>query len=172
MKSKKGAFPLTIMLVVMLAFILLYAWVMLASKYNAFDKKIGEKQYQLINTYQKAEKALFYIDQSAKYAAYQTIYDLGQKGGYERSDCGVYFGYNLWINLDDEKILKECYPKKENLEKKFIEMFNNNLNGYSSTYTDLKISINNYNFSLKNKLDIVGLAISDLVVPIEDTKNR
>ena len=174
MKSKKGALPFAITLVIMMVFVLIYAWLMLASKYDAFDKKIGEKQYDLINTYQSAEKTLFYIDQSSKYSAYQSIYDLGQKGGYENSDCGNYLGYNLWINFDEEENLIECYPKKEAIEENFKSIFNTNLNFYLIKYPDVEIPEDNYDILLKtenNKLEILGKAKEKLFFEIKEEKN-
>jgi hypothetical protein len=58
---------------------------------------IGQFHLNLLKDIKNSEKTLLYIDQSAKYSAYQTIYDLGKRGGYyEASECGEYLGYNLW----------------------------------------------------------------------------
>ncbi|MFW9876293.1 MAG: C40 family peptidase [Candidatus Thorarchaeota archaeon] len=133
---------------------------------------LGEFQFNLIKNFQKAEKALFYIDQSVKYAAYQTIYDLGQKGGYEEPDCGDYYGYAYWINFDEENNIKRCYPEKGDIEKvkeSFKSIFNENFNTYLIKYPDVKIQKNNYDLSLKKediKLEIIGKAITKLVFNI------
>ena len=68
MKSKKrgiGGFNLIVL--IFFTIIMIYAWAQLSVKYAGFDERIGEKQFELIRTYQKAENALFYIDQSTKY---------------------------------------------------------------------------------------------------------
>ncbi|MEK6947424.1 MAG: hypothetical protein AABX32_07500, partial [Nanoarchaeota archaeon] len=97
MKSKKGAFPFNIMVVVALTALLIYAWIQLDSKYNGtFERYLGEKQYDLIKTYQKGEQVLFYIDQSAKYSLEQSVYDLAKSGGIseiEVSDAETFAGH-------------------------------------------------------------------------------
>lgn len=169
MKGKK-AFMFEGVMFFIILILLITAFLTLYKKQNKFPEgyMIGERQFGLIKTYQKAEQALFYIDQSAKYSAYQTIYDLGQKGGYETSDCGDYFGYNLWVSLDDKKNPKECYPEKEYAES-FKSIFSKNLDEYLVRYPDVKIPKDNYDFSLKienNKLEIIGKAIAKLVFNI------
>ena len=62
------------------------------------DKKefpvIGESSLRFMDLPIRAEKALLYIDQSAKYSAYQSIHNNAENGG-----CGSerrYDGYYLW----------------------------------------------------------------------------
>ena len=160
-KSKKAVMFEGVMFFIILI-LLTTAFITLYKKQDKFPEgyRIGERQFGLINTYQEAERALFYIDQSAKYAAYKSIYDLGQKGGYEIPDCGRYPGYNLWVGLDDESGLKECYPE-EGIEKSFNSIFNKNLNTYLIKYPNVKIPRNNYDILLKTgetKLEILGKA--------------
>src|SRR3989338_8865201 len=110
MRNKKAAIPFNTILVVMMAIILIYAWVELDKKYNAFNNIVGEKQYQLISIYNKGESALFYIDQSAKYSLQQSVYDLAKNGGIQEIkdisldepviyECGRYYGSNVWLEL-------------------------------------------------------------------------
>ncbi|MBI4453247.1 hypothetical protein HY636_01245, partial [Candidatus Woesearchaeota archaeon] len=89
------------------------------SKYKVFNKNIGERQFSLIRTYQEAEKALFYIDQSAKYSLQQAVYELGKDGGLSEvpasevlisreevyfpsavRKCSKFYGYSLWREKD------------------------------------------------------------------------
>ncbi|MBL7054763.1 hypothetical protein ISS05_03315 [Candidatus Woesearchaeota archaeon] len=123
--------------------------------------QIGQEALYLIKASNKAEQALFYIDQSAKYSVQQTIYDLAQKGGFESPKCGDYFGYSLW-NTKTKKI-DECSPDyKEN----FKSAFSGNLDEYLPNHPEVYIPLNNYNLQLKNQLEIIGYAISDLEIPI------
>ena len=82
MKSKKSQFFM--ILVVIIAIGVLTAALLIINLQRPYDKTIGWRQAIIVKTYQEGEKALFYTDQSAKYSAYQTIYELGQKGGYEQ----------------------------------------------------------------------------------------
>ena len=127
---------------------------------------IGEFQFNLIKNFQNSEKALFYIDQSAKYASYQAIYELGQKGGYEKSDCDSYLGYNIWIDFDDKENLIECYPKTEGIEDNLKSIFKKNLDGYLVKYPDVLIPQDNYQVSFKGKLNIIGEAIRNIIINI------
>lgn len=164
MKSnKKGSF-FTLIIVVLLVVILTTAFFALRKKQDPSDRFIGERQYGLINTYQEGEKALFYIDQSAKYSAQQAIYELGQRGGHENPNCGNYSGYSLW-NTETKKI-DECFP---NYKENFKSVFNKNLNSYLTKHPDVKIPKNNYNFLLKNEnnnLEIIGKATTKLFLNI------
>jgi len=166
MKNKKGALVLVPFLVFLFVVGLIYAWSTITSSQQSFNEKIGEKQFQLINTYQDGENVLFYIDQSAKYSAYQSIYDLAQNGGYnEEKICGDYLGYSLWMTKD--KTIGECKP---DIKDNFKSSFNENLNQFFENYNKISniiIPKNNYkNLILKEKLNIIGIAESYLVIPI------
>ncbi len=142
---------------------------------NAIAKKdfgeIGDSSLKLIDASKEAEKSLFYLDQSAKYSAYQTAYDLAQKGGFfKESECGDYFGFTLWQTLDENKKLKQCFPAQEEISGNFKSIFNANLNNYVQIFnqnSDAKIPLDNYNqIKLANKLDITGLANENIIIEI------
>ena len=172
MKSKKGAVLFSIILVVFMVVILLYAWGLLASKYKKFDKNIGERQYQLINIYQKGEKALFYIDQSAKYSLQQAVYELGKNGGISEieteeneapfnDECGKFYGYTIWYDVDKNQqgsnVKIDCTDNEETkLGLKHI--FNENLNQYIINYP-YNIPTDNYNYEISGNLEMTGKAI-------------
>ena len=176
MKFGKKAMMFEFVMFFMILILLTTAFITLYKKQNKFPEGywIGERQFNLINTYQKAEKALFYTDQSAKYSAHQTIYDLGQKGGYETSDCSNYLDYTLWNNFDDENNLIECYPKTEEIKESFKPVFKKNLDEYLINYPNTKIPKDNYDVSLKNennKLEILGKAREKLSFDIKEEKS-
>jgi len=126
------------------------------------DEYLGEKSLNIIKAASEAEKALLYIDLSARYAAYKTLDELSSNGGYSTgSGCGTYLGYNLWNN--EEEI---CYPSKEMVEENFKLLFNDNLNGYLQNYPKIHLPVNNYEVQLSDKLKITGLAISSLEIGI------
>lgn len=166
MNNKKGALILVPFMVFLFVVGLVIAWSMITSSQQSFNEKIGERQSKLINTYQQAEKALLYIDQSAKYSAYQSIYDLAQNGGFSKEKkCGDYLNYSFWRT--DSKEIDECTPDfKEN----FKLTFNDNLNQHFEKYnknSNIIIPKDNYNnLVVKGKLTILGIADSDLTLPI------
>ncbi|MCK4521480.1 MAG: hypothetical protein KAU20_02820, partial [Nanoarchaeota archaeon] len=125
---------------------------------------IGESSLDLLKASKKAENALFYIDQSAKFAVGQSINDLAQNGGYyKQSNCGQYIGYYFWQKED-----KECYPAE--LNKNFKLILNENIDKYLEAYPediDLEIPEDNYEFTIyDNKL--IGTAFSNIIVFIRN----
>ncbi len=169
-KSKKGAILFSILLVLFMVAILLYAWGLLAYKYKAFDKNIGERQYELINTYQKAEKALFYIDQSAKYSLQQAAYELAKNGGISEveaevneipdSGCGKFYGYSIWYGVEKNEegndASVDCI-NQDIIKFGLTNLFNRNLNQYSASYPHSIAS--EYNYEISGNLEIAGKAV-------------
>lgn len=162
MKNKKAALAIHWYVLIFFFFIGLgtffYYWA--TTSVRTPTEFIGEFQFKLIKTFQEAEKSLFYIDQSAKYSAYQAVYELGQRGGYGDTNCGDYLGYSLWINFDDEKNLKGCYPEKENIKENFRLHFIDELDGYLYDYPLVYVTADNYDFVLEQneKLTVKGIA--------------
>jgi len=142
-------------LVVIIAVITLTSAFLIINLKRPYDQTIGWRQAMIFKAYQEGEKALFYIDQSAKYSAQQAVYELGQRGGYENPKCDDYLGYSLW-NTETKKI-DECFPNyKENFRLHFIEWLNKYLFGYSTIY----VTADNYDFILEKngKLIVKGIA--------------
>ncbi len=165
----KRAMIFNVALVFLALAVLTTVFIQLSSKQfdkeKGFDKTIGERQAKLFNIYQQAEKALFYIDQSAKLAAWQTVYDLGQRGGFSnQSACGVYYNYMLWNNKTDE-----CYPG--DIEENFIKKFNENLNDYLINYSDISLPTNNYDLELTNNLEIISKAKNPFLIGLSEEKS-
>lgn len=177
MKSKRGAFPFNILVVVALTILLVYAWIQLDNKYNGtFKRHLGEKQYDLIKTYQKGEQVLFYTDQSAQYSLEQSVYDLANSGGITEIDavgsdqapfyheCGKFGGAYVWnvIKKDADSKYSENGCFDESLLNSNMKLkFNNNLNAYLLNYPE-KILTDNYNYELSDNLQITGKALKPL----------
>jgi len=162
-------------LVVIIAVITLTSAFLIINLKRPYDRTIGWRQAAIFKTYQEGEKVLFYIDQSAKYSSYQAIYELGQKGGHENSDCGTYLGYAVWATYDENKDLKECYP--ENVDENFKLNFNQNLNDYLNNYNNVEsnrvvMPSNNYYIDLSGKLNIIGRAKEKLSLDIGGEKKE
>lgn len=156
---------------------------------------IGQYQFEIIKASNKAEKSLFYIDQSAKYSLQQAIYDLAQNGGFSEIDsyeeidtsgitdetteqskkgCGKFSGANVWYEIKKDSTGEytqiPCFDEKfltTNLEYRF----NKNLNKYLSNYPS-NILTDNYNYEIRNSLEILGKAVSPLKFSIikDETK--
>jgi len=167
MFNKKAALLFAPILVVFMVFGLIYAWSAISGKYNAFNRDIGEKQFDLINTYQLGEGALFYIDQSAEYSAYQTIYDLAKAGGCDGES--VYSDYTLWdlTNPDSDK----CNPNEISSKNTFTNNLQNNLNFYLEIYNPIQMILDNYDFIFDNNI-LIGKAKNELEIPILQSKAR
>ena len=130
MKNKRGALLFAPILVVFMVFGLIYAWSEITARQPEFEAKIGERQFGLINTYHLGERYLFYIDQSAKYSAYQGVYDLAKNGGC--SFGKIPQGYRLWWVGSPTPGL--CFPSADDSKNGLLDFFKNYLGDYLSSY--------------------------------------
>ena len=135
---------------------------------------IGQYQFSVLSVANRAEKSLFYIDQSAKYSMQQAVYDLARNGGIseiEVSDTEIFAKYGcerfndafVWYQLKktDSGYSKDyCFDEKT-VNDNLIYSFNKNLNQYFVNYPG-SIPTDNYNYELKNSLEIIGAAIHSL----------
>ncbi len=120
----------------------------------------------ILETYQQAEKALLYIDLSAKYSAYKTIDNLkNKKRSFENLGCKP---------LDESQESQEqedCIPTKKEIYDAFSADFNSYLDDYLKEYkeTELKegeeliIPPDNYNLLFKDKR-LIGIATENLKI--------
>ncbi|MBI2657812.1 D-alanyl-D-alanine carboxypeptidase family protein [Candidatus Woesearchaeota archaeon] len=171
MKNKKASFFFLPLLVILSSLILIYLFIVLLSKTGTFSSSpIGDRQFTLLKVYMKAEGALFYIDQSAKYSLQQAVYDLARDGGLSEvyaseiltprehptlhspiKECGKYYGYFLW---NDKGV--DCFSEnkiKLNLELQFNEKFS----GYIANYPS-EIQLNNYIYDIRGSTEIIGIS--------------
>ncbi|AJF61610.1 TPA: M23 family metallopeptidase [Candidatus Woesearchaeota archaeon] len=122
-----------------------------------FGKSIGESQLILLRTYEKGEKILYYIDQSAVHSLRQSLYNASQ-AGFSSGDCGTYDGHNLW-NSETE----ECYPNlKEAVKESFMSEFKDYLGSYAA-FPDIE-----YEFYFAEGDVIIGKAASELAMDVAD----
>lgn len=147
---------------------------------------IGASSLAILSSSFEAEKALYYIDQSAKYALQQSVYDLAQNGGlpqikvssetdsssfeladfenFQAEDCKKFYGYTLWYEPDDKSsnAIKNDCATNEKIKLGLEYLFNRNLNLYLLNYPEGNILADNYIYEIKDNLDIVGKAIYEL----------
>jgi len=143
--------------------------VVLAYVSSAADKRefpvIGESSLRLIDLSIEAEKALLHIDQSAKYSAYQAIYDNAKQGGCDTSgEIGgnVYSGYSLWNIENQDENPSTCDPSSDILKDNFMKDFKASLSLYLPK-EKIELSPDNYILNIEDN-DLKGDAIRKLVV--------
>jgi len=130
-KEKKGTIIFAPFLVIMAFVLLAYAAVLFQIAKPITEQNIGEISVGLIAKYNDGEKYLLYLDKSSKYAAFDSVYELGMNGGAGENDkCKKVDGYIIWT--------KDCGPNKDNL----MNYFEKNLKKYiNSAY-----SVNELNY--------------------------
>lgn len=130
---------------------------------------IGDFQLNIIKNFKKGERALLYIDQSAKTSLEQSIYDLAKKGGYSKeAECNSYQGINSWVSIERENgiiKIKECYPKDTEIKNSLIEGFDDNFDEYIANYPEIYIPYS-YSYDIQGNLEINGKSSEDLVIYI------
>lgn len=134
---------------------------------NRFTKYIGESQVLLLKTYEKGERALYYIDRAAFLSLSSEAYKQALSGGANGTDCKRNGDYIIWNSKE-----KPCYPEKtaENLIASFEKAFKE----YLSAYPDEPIPELEYEYKLvqkENLLQIVGLSKSTLRIDIGENDN-
>lgn len=163
-KNKKGM-VLVIMLAILTVFVILPSlYIALINLEEQFPDKLGENQIKMLKSYQQGERALFFIDQAAKYTSQQSVQELARDGGLDISRCGQYLGYNLWTSE-----VGDCYPKLSEIKNDLGKTINDNLEIYLLSYS-IPIPLDNYEVSLlrtdEGRVDIIGSAKKNLDVDI------
>jgi murein DD-endopeptidase MepM/ murein hydrolase activator NlpD len=155
--NKRGQVFMMILVVVTLIGLSLIFMAMI-SKFEGFDKAIGERQFEIWNAHAKAQSAQFYIDLSAQLAADQSVKALAARGGLRETACGEYFGYPLWMSKD-----QDCTPTKP--ADAYTQVFDDTLNELLVLYPDIYLPTSNYEYSLTGST-LVAKARSPIVIPI------
>ena len=166
-KGKKGLLLIYGVIIALIAAVV-YSFVDSAVTKGKFPV-IGDSSLSLIYSSLEAEKALFYIDQSAQYSAYQSIYDLAEKGGCYNGE--VYLGYTLWDVDAPNFAASQCYPNAEASKNDFLNIFSDNLNTHLSKYEPAELPLNNYDIDFENN-DLKALAKESLKIPIISIKEE
>ncbi len=174
MNNKKSSLLFLPVLVVVVFIVLINLYIVLTIKNAPLNYPIGQRQFELLGTAIKAEKALFYIDQSAKYSLQQSVYDLAQNGGisdievsdteiFAKYGCERFNGAYVWYQLEktDSGYIKNSCLDDNTVNNNLIYSFNKNLNQYLMNYPG-SIPTGNYNYELKNSLEIIGAATNPL----------
>ena len=168
MKSKK-AFVFTLFVVISTLVILMIGAASLFEKQSKFEGKIGKEDAAIITAYTQTEKALFYLDQAAKIAAYEALEKLASKN----TDCGSYNGIPVWANEN-----KRCYP---NIIEDYKQLFNSLIKekiGHYQTiltpYQKLPLLPDDYELATrttKGKTTLVGTEKSGIILYLDADEN-
>lgn len=164
LRNKKGL-DYAAWLVLVTFITIVYLYIQLASKIEGFDVRIGESQIAVLNAYQDGENALLYVDQAAKYSAYQAASTLAQHGGVLKDACGTLTENDKTIaawtaggkNIDD------CLARVQPYDA-FAALMNERLDSYIANYKHPQVTLpaNNYEVLVQDKT-ITGTAIQPAI---------
>jgi len=99
----------------------------------SIDDSIGKKQAAIIRTVGKGEQELSFVDTSARLAAWKSIFEIGDNGGFysdigdepdvltEEYPCDR-FVYNLWNSKNSK-----CWPSSDEVKAALENYFDKNL---------------------------------------------
>lgn len=113
---------------------------------------VGEKSLDIIQVQLNSTDDLFFLDQSVRQAAYESVFDLAENGGFRsQSECGTYAGLNLWSDKE-----KRCFPSKTLLELNYVENFKFNFIKYRTLLQQRGLLVS-YDYFFDNG-EIMGVA--------------
>ncbi len=137
------------------------------------DDYIGGKQAAVLRSVAEGEQALGFVDASARLAAWQSLFELGEHGGFyfdtgddervaEDYPCDKY-GYNLWNSGS-----RECWPSGKTINNSFKEYFDASLKSFFSQDLENRFARLDYDYNLsgKNELIIRGLTSDSVPIPV------
>jgi|GEM_PF-4815643 len=106
--NRKGDMFIMMLDIIFLVLIIFMFWKLTVAFDPAKDaEQLGTRQVALLNTYAVSEQLLLYLDETAKFAAYEAFDKTLAKGSSNQysSQCKTYLGYQLWTEGS-----KECFP--------------------------------------------------------------
>mgnify|MGYP001502561704 CR=1 FL=1 len=184
-KKNKKALIYNIVLVLIAFAALTSALIIISNKGANLGAQIGSRQAKIIQTYQEAEKTLYFVEKLTEYSLYTSFIEINKKAGYiENSDCKTFNKVSLWTEKKSEKEyhdLIKCFPINEegNPEiffQQFNKLFKENLNKYLENN---KFELNNHKIEIKEiksedinknkniKLQIIGKAILPITLDFD-----
>lgn len=117
------------LIVVFTIIVLTFAFIRLTEKVNKVDMEIGEAPLKIVAQIQDGEKALIFLDFASNMALYQAIFDL-QSGQATQSECGTYYGFDMWNTGTGET----CFLDADEIEEELKAHFTSNLVARVSAY--------------------------------------
>jgi len=116
-------------------------------KKNLFEGKVGESAFSLLDSYQQAAAAQFFVDTAASLALPDAMAALAEQGFSFDKACGTYKTFALWQTED--RSLQECAPS---LEKEIPKFLNEKIDKYFQKLLGItRLPKQNYDFIIKGK---------------------
>ena len=172
MKSKKSfLFSISLVIVTLITLIAVMLAINGLEAKNTAWKGIGGRAYGIIQAYGEEDILTFYLEQSAKYAAYNTVEVIAYEGGIHTS-CGnlqdkqQYQEYTFWNNRTQWTL---CPP---NIYEEFIDYFDFDktyIKAYSKNVGHLPE--NNYKYLVQDGR-ITGIAVKPAMINIYTQKQE
>ena len=171
MKSKKSLFfSISLVVVTLITLIAVMIAINKLEADNTAWKGIGGRAYGIIQAYGQEDMLYFYLEQSAKYSAYDAIDVLAYEGGIKTS-CGSIsdkqkYGYTFWNNQTQWSI---CPP---NVYAEFIDYVD-----IEETYvSDYRANVgnlpkNNYKYLVQDSR-ITGISIKPAMITIYTQRQK
>jgi hypothetical protein len=159
--NKRAKILLIGIVILFVSYVMFRLYVTTQSKINKFESIIGQKQLQLIKTYQKGEKALYFIDEAAQLAFNAALYESFNEGF---GGCGKLGEYSLY-NTEE----KDCYPNmKDNLKKNFDKYFKEYFDLFPEEIPEIEYE---YYILENTNLDFVGKPKQYLRMDVNDNED-
>ncbi|MBW2967058.1 hypothetical protein KY362_01085, partial [Candidatus Woesearchaeota archaeon] len=134
-RSRKGVvFFLPILAVIVLVG-MTYGLIVIQNKQEIPSRTgaIGQNPLEVVMKIQEGEKAMIFMDTASRFALYQALYDLQETGGLaEGSECGEYYGFNLWNGPGDQ----DCSADIDTVEESLRDLFTVNIIARAAAYPD------------------------------------
>jgi len=140
---------------------IVYLFIIINGELRDFRWNVGEHEVALLNTYQKAEENLLYVDNAARLASWQSVDSFASFGGMPNEECSSIQStagkkYSFWNTAD-----KNCFETAN-----FYENFNVILGNKLKPYLNRRNIQNDYEFTvLKDKIS--GFALQPIGIPIQ-----
>src|SRR3989338_6320996 len=169
-KSKKSEVDYYLLITVIALIGVVVVLLGITMKPRDYALKLGDIQVSLLNAYNKADKILFYIDQSAKFSSYKAVKSLADNGGVQTDECGQYLGYKI-INYAGGSCLKSNMIKDG-----YTFLVREEMKKYLNAYPDENMVIDMYGSFITNeegnKISLYGSALKDLTIDMWNRKGQ
>ena len=159
--KKSTVYTMFIFSLLIVVVIVPYAFIRATKVKNKFDKFIGESEIHILKTYEKGEKVLFYIDESARKAHDQILIKY-IKENIDNPSCNKIGDSILYFDaMNNEPCIASFNFDKEGFIEEFNRVFMDSLDKYSE-----KIPNADYNFQVDGDSSITGTTQETLKIEI------
>ena len=166
--NKRGLYAATLTIVVIIIGVVSYNIYLISKENSVALENIGTRASSSLNSFYESEKIKYYIDESAKYSAFNATFLMGENGGiYDKENCMqnnyVVFDENCKLNI------------KEDFKKYFNDKFNEYLKDYNIKAEDFELTLNEEfkGISKKNlELSVGGVLSNEIKFNIKEVDDK